>query len=81
MIHILASSASTQTDFPLAIIVSKFNRELTEELQKGALRRLTERGFTLNQVILVEVPGAIEIPLIASRLAKTKRYAVILHWV
>lgn len=64
--------------FPIALVVSTFNQPLTHALKEGALQRLTECGFTSQDITLVEVPGAIEIPLIAQLLAKKKSVQVIL---
>lgn len=65
---------SCKLDFKLAIIVSRFNQPITEKLLYGALRRLAELKVSSNLVKTVWVPGAVEIPLIAKRLAKTKCY-------
>jgi len=67
-----------QEPFPIAIVVSQFNREITLGLQQGAIQRLTNCGFTMDDIKVVEVPGAIEIPLIAKQLAKTKQYGAII---
>lgn len=76
MIHIKANQDNSS--FPIAIIVSQFNHDITQELLAGAMKRLTETGFNSEDITLVEVPGAIEIPLIAKRLAKKNKYAVII---
>lgn len=64
--------------FDIAIVISKFNADMTDELQRGALQRLAERGFHEDLITLVEVPGAIEIPLVLQRLAQTKKYTVMI---
>ena len=53
-----------------AIVVSRFNSDVTGGLRKGALDYLKEHGIT--DVDLVDAPGAFEIPLIAQRLARQK---------
>lgn len=60
--------------FPVAIVVSRFNHEVTGKLLEGALGRLRERNFSEEQITVVWVPGAVEIPLAAQRLAQTGRY-------
>ena len=77
MIHIKASQ-DNKSSFPIAIIVSQFNHEITQALLAGAMQRLTSTGFNPEDITLVEVPGAVEIPLIAKRLAKKNKYAVII---
>lgn len=78
MKHITADSRVVNGSFPIAIVVSSFNRSVTEELKKGALRRLSEQGFNPQDITLVEVPGAVEIPLIAKRLAMYKQVDAII---
>ena len=65
---------TSKLDFKLAMIVSRFNQPITKKLLDGALRRLDNLKVSSNLVKIVWVPGAVEIPLIAKRLAKTKRY-------
>ena len=64
--------------FPIALVVSRFNHEITYELEKGALQRLSALGFTAEDITVVEVPGAGEIPLIVQCLAKKMKYAAII---
>lgn len=64
--------------FPVAIVASRFNEEITDKLVQGALDRLKERGFTGELVKLVWVPGAIEIPLVAKTLAETHEFEAII---
>lgn len=78
MVHIKANIDNNKDSFPIAIIVSKFNHAITQALQAGAMQRLLACGFKNQDITLVEVPGAIEIPLIAKILAKKKQYAVII---
>lgn len=61
-----------------AIVIGRFNHSVTEKLLSGALGRLVEFGVKKNQIKTIWVPGAVEIPLIAKQLAKTKRYDAIL---
>ena len=77
MLHIKAK-LDDKSSFPLAIIVSQFNHEITQELLMGAMQHLASIGFDREAITLVEVPGAIEIPLIAKRLAKKSKYAAII---
>ncbi|MBT8506820.1 6,7-dimethyl-8-ribityllumazine synthase [Coxiella-like endosymbiont of Rhipicephalus sanguineus] len=60
-----------------AIVVSQFNQPVMEKLLTGALARLVELDVKENQIKTVWVPGAVEIPLMAKRVAKTKRYDAI----
>ena len=62
----------------IAIVTSRFNEDVTRRLQVGAISRLKERGFTTSQITSHWVPGAVEIPLVAQNLARTKKYAAII---
>ncbi len=62
----------------LAIIVSRFNEAVTKALYQSAKTRLDELGFKPEQVITVFVPGAVEIPITAQRVAKTNSYDAII---
>lgn len=64
----------SNTPFRFAILKSKFNPEVTQGLLEGALHLLKENQITVSHDDLFEVPGAFEIPLIAKKLAQTKRY-------
>lgn len=63
--------------FPIAIVVSRFNEEITDKLLEGARARLEERGISADQVTVVHVPGAVEAPLAAQALARQKRFQAI----
>jgi 6,7-dimethyl-8-ribityllumazine synthase len=68
----LPETNSVVSSFPIAIITSIFNRDITQALHDGALSQLLKRGFNEKDIKLFEVPGAIEIPLVAKRLAMQK---------
>ena len=58
----------------VAIVQSRFNETVTKRLLEGALEALRAGGAKDDAIEVVSVPGAFEIPLIAARLAKTRRY-------
>lgn len=78
MKHIIAEEKGVQGSFPIAIVVSQFNQDVTQALLQGALGRLNEFNFASDDIMVVEVPGAIEIPLVALRLAEQGCYAAII---
>lgn len=53
----------------IAIVVSRFNSFLTEQLVKGAVDAYVRLGGSEKDLTLVRVPGAYEIPVVAKRLA------------
>jgi 6,7-dimethyl-8-ribityllumazine synthase len=61
-----------------AVIVSKFNDLVTERLQAGALEALSAAGVSPDDVTIVRVPGAFEIPLAARSAAQTRRYHAVI---
>jgi 6,7-dimethyl-8-ribityllumazine synthase len=62
----------------VAVVVSKYNAEITNALLERALAELDEVGVPRDAVLIVPVPGAFELPLAAMALAKTRRYACII---
>ena len=62
---------------PIAIVVSRFNAEVTSRLLDRALAELQEAGVAAGQVTVMPVPGAFELPLAAMALAKTRRFACV----
>jgi 6,7-dimethyl-8-ribityllumazine synthase len=61
----------------VGIVVSRFNGDITTRLLAHALTALEEQGVARDDVTVVPVPGAFELPLAAMALAKTRRYACI----
>ena len=57
------------THLRIAIVVSRFNEFITEQLTKGALDVLRERGCRPENIRVVKVPGAWELSLAAKQLA------------
>lgn len=56
------------------LIASRFNDFITDRLVSGAVDALTRSGAADNDIDLVKVPGAFEIPMVARRMAQSKRY-------
>jgi 6,7-dimethyl-8-ribityllumazine synthase len=61
----------------VAIVASRFNGEITNQLLEAALEELDEAGVRREAVTVMPVPGAFELPLAAMALAKTRRYACV----
>jgi len=61
----------------VAVVVSRFNGDVTNKLLESALEELELAGVARDAVTVVQVPGAFELPLGAMALAKTRRYACI----
>ena len=61
----------------VAVVVSRFNGEITNRLLESALDALDEAGVARDAILVVPVPGAFELPLAAMALAKTRRYSCV----
>ena len=57
----------------IGVVVSRFNQFITERLLAGALDALERSGATAEQIEVVRVPGAFEIPVAAKQLAESRR--------
>lgn len=57
-----------------AIVVSRFNQEITDGLLAGAREALREADVSPDDVTIVRVPGAFELPIAAQRLAESGRF-------
>lgn len=64
--------------FRFAIVISRFNSFITDELLKGCLDALKRHGVLDDDISIFYVPGAFEIPLVAKKIAKTKRFDAII---
>lgn len=66
-------------DGKFAIICSRFNSFITERLVEGALDTLKREGEVCDDnVTVVRVPGAIELPIVANKLAMSGKYDAII---
>ena len=61
----------------VALVASRFNSFLVEQLGKGAVDAFVRHGGSEQDLTLVRVPGAYELPVVARALAKAKKYDAI----
>jgi 6,7-dimethyl-8-ribityllumazine synthase len=61
-----------------AVVVSRFNQEITDGLLTGARRALTEASVRDDDVTVLRVPGAFEIPVTALRAAETGHFDAVI---
>ena len=61
----------------VGVVVSRFNGQVTSQLLEGALAELSSAGVRQEAITIMVVPGAFELPLAATALAKTRRFACI----
>jgi 6,7-dimethyl-8-ribityllumazine synthase len=58
----------------IAVVVSRFNDFVTDRLKSGALQALAASGVADDDVTVLPVPGAFEVPMAARRAAETGRF-------
>ena len=61
----------------IGIVTARFNSEVTEKLEQGALASLRRMGVREDEIAVVRVPGAFEIPLAAMALMEAEVDGVI----
>jgi 6,7-dimethyl-8-ribityllumazine synthase len=66
------------TGLKVGIVVGRFNEFITSKLLGGALDALKRHGVEEEGIDVAWVPGAFEIPLIAKKMAETKKYDAVI---
>jgi 6,7-dimethyl-8-ribityllumazine synthase len=61
----------------VALVVSRFNEDITTRLRDGAVEALTVAGAAADAIEIFEVPGAFEIPWAARAAASTGRFEAV----
>ena len=65
------------SELRIGVVVSRWNGEITEALLSGALRALAACSVSEEEITVVEVPGALEIPLAVQELASQGLDAIV----
>lgn len=60
------------------VVVSRFNEFLSSKLVEGAIDTLEQHGVQENSIDIVWVPGSFEIPIIAQKIARSKKYDAVI---
>jgi len=68
----------TVSDIKVGIVVARFNEFITSKLLGGALDCLKRHSITEDTIDVAWVPGAFEIPLIASKMANSGKYDAVI---
>lgn len=58
----------------IAIVVSKFNDLIVKQLLAGAQESLEMHGIDTDNIDIIWVPGALEIPMVAKKIAQDQKY-------
>ncbi len=61
----------------VAIVVSRFNADITNKLLESAVDALVDAHVSRDSITIVPVPGAFELPLAAMAIAKTRRFSCV----
>lgn len=62
------------TNLKIGIVVSRFNSLITKSLLSGAIDTLNRNNVISENIDIVWVPGAFEIPLIVQKMSNLKKY-------
>jgi 6,7-dimethyl-8-ribityllumazine synthase len=74
----IEGSMSVMPSHRYAIVAARFNHFIVDALEAGAIDTLQRHGATEDQITVVRVPGAFEIPVTASALAKSGVYDAVI---
>lgn len=66
------------SNWKIGIVVAKFNAHITEQLLAGAIKRAEAYDIDPKNIVVKEVAGSIEIPLVLQHMAKSKAYDALL---
>jgi 6,7-dimethyl-8-ribityllumazine synthase len=70
-VRTLEGDLTVASDARFAIVASRFNELIVDQLLSGALETLMKHGVSSDRITIVRVPGAWELPLACQQLAKT----------
>src|ERR1700761_976404 len=62
----------------IAVVAARFNHFVVDKLLAGALETLTQAGISSQDLDIVRVPGAFELPLAARKLAASHNYDAVI---
>jgi 6,7-dimethyl-8-ribityllumazine synthase len=65
-------------DLRFALVAARFNDFVVDLLVRGALDALKRHGVSGQQIEIVRVPGAFDIPIVARKLALSRRYEALI---
>jgi len=73
MPRMTASRAKASKVPPVAVVVSRYNRSVTDRLLAGALEAYADAGGDPSDVSVVDAPGAFELPVLAQAACERRR--------
>lgn len=66
---VILDHSRVASGFKVGIVVAQFNELVTDRLQQGAILQLKKYGINDEAITIAKVPGALELPRIARKLA------------
>ena len=66
------------TGLKIGIVISRFNEFITSKLLGGALDTLERHGVNLDDIEVAWVPGSFEIPIVADKMASSRKYDAVI---
>jgi 6,7-dimethyl-8-ribityllumazine synthase len=70
----LGEKKMRSSDIVIGIVQSRFNEEITTALREACITELIEGGVSHHNITLIQVPGALEIPITLQALAASAKY-------
>ena len=68
----------TAKELKVALVVSRFNHFITDRLEEGAKDALLRHDAAEQDIDVIRVPGAFELPIVAAKAAKSGRYDAVI---
>ncbi|MEK7545278.1 MAG: 6,7-dimethyl-8-ribityllumazine synthase [Patescibacteria group bacterium] len=73
-----SSSSKTGEKFKIAVILPRFNDSTGEKIFKEVEKTLLEKGVKKQNISLFRIPGALELPFTAKKIAQSKKFHTII---
>tara|TARA_B100001250_G_C19439832_1_gene631278 strand:+ start:101 stop:574 length:474 start_codon:yes stop_codon:yes gene_type:complete len=70
--------STKQNNIQIAIVASNFNKDIVDRLYNGAISTLEKNEISEEEIEVIRVPGAFEIPVTVKSLLNKKQYDVII---
>ena len=74
----LRKGSHDATGLRFGIVVAKFNKFVTSKLLSSCVEGLTKHGVKADDIEVVRVPGAFELPLVARTMARSKQFNAVI---
>lgn len=62
----------------VGIVAARWNSQVTEPLLSGAIDRIVEAGYSIDDIIVQRVPGTVELTFAAAQMAKSGKFDAVI---